>query len=296
MHPPPARARLLEPGIRCLRAPNPSPMTQDGTNTYLIGLRDVTVIDPGPDLPAHLAAIEAAIGAGRVARVLVTHAHRDHSALAPTLARRHGARLAAFGPPDAGRRQIMADLAKKGLAGGGEGVDETFRPDDEIGEGARIETEAGVLEVLHTPGHFAGHLSFALGDAVFTGDHVMGWASSLVSPPDGDVAAFMESCLRLRARTDRVFYPGHGDPVVAPDARLDWLIAHRRAREAAILAALGPAPVPVADIVARVYADAPSGLQAAAARNVFAHLVDLVEKGRVEAHPTLSPSALFRGV
>lgn len=290
----PARAETLEPGIRRLVAPNPSPMTHTGTNTYLLGTREVTVIDPGPAVPSHLAAIEAAVGVGRIAGIVVTHAHLDHSALAADLARRHGVAVTAFGPPDAGRRPVMERLAAAGLSGGGEGVDRGFRPDRETGDGARIATEAGDLDVLHTPGHFAGHLSLALKGAVFTGDHVMGWASSLVSPPDGDLTAFMESCARLRSRADRVYYPGHGEAVQDPAARLDWLVGHRRAREAAILAALDDGAGTVETIVDRVYGDTPPGLRAAAARNVFAHLVDLVEKGDVETLDDLGPGSAYR--
>jgi glyoxylase-like metal-dependent hydrolase (beta-lactamase superfamily II) len=289
-----ARCQDLESGIRRILAPNPSPMTFTGTNTYLVGVQEVTVIDPGPADAAHRAAIEAAVGAGRIAGIVVTHAHLDHSALASDLARRHGVAVTAFGPPDAGRRPVMARLAAAGLAGGGEGVDRAFRPDRETGEGDRIATEVGDLEVLHTPGHFAGHLSLALNGALFTGDHVMGWASSMVSPPDGDLTAFMESCKRLRARDDRVYYPGHGDAVHDPAARLDWLIGHRRAREAAILAALDDGAETIAALVDRVYGDAPSGLRTAAARNVFAHLVDLAEKGLVAPIGALDPGSAFR--
>lgn len=290
----PAAPEDLAPVIRRVLAPNPSPMTHLGTNTYLLGQREVTVIDPGPSDPAHRAAIETAVGAGRIVSIVVTHAHLDHSALARDLARGHGVRIIAFGPPDAGRRPVMARLAAAGLAGGGEGVDRAFRPDDEVGDGARIPTEAGTLEVLHTPGHFAGHLSLALGDAVFTGDHVMGWASSLVSPPDGDLTAFMESCARLRRRDDRIYYPGHGDPVGDPAGRLDWLIGHRRARETAILRALDDGGATVSALVDRVYDDVPPALRQAAARNVFAHLVDLAERNRIECMGELAPDATFR--
>jgi glyoxylase-like metal-dependent hydrolase (beta-lactamase superfamily II) len=284
----------LEPGVRLILAPNPSPMTHWGTNTYLVGNADLIVIDPGPDDPAHLAAILAASQGARVAAVLVTHPHGDHSPLAARLARRTGAPVMGFGPPDAGRSAVMAALAAEGEIGGGEGVDVAFQPDTVIGESAVVAAGDARIEVIHTPGHFSGHLSFVLGDAVFTGDHVMGWASTLVSPPDGDVASFMATTSRLRERCDRVFYPGHGAPVEDPGARLDWLLGHRKAREAAILDALRSDFRSVADITALAYPDVDPALHPAAERNVLAHLIDLSGKQLVVAEPRLSADARFR--
>ncbi len=291
--PEPGRPVELEAGLRLVLAPNPSPMTHWGTNTYILGEAEVVVVDPGPDDPAHLAALRAALGGARVAAVAVTHAHLDHSPLAPRLARETGAPVLGFGPPEAGRRPVMAALAEGGLAGGGEGVDAAFRPDATLADGDAVAFAGARLEVLHIPGHFAGHLGFALGDLVLVGDHVMGWASTLVSPPDGDVASFRSSTARLRAREDRVLYPGHGAPIRDPAARLDWLAAHRRQRESAILDALGHHPMPVGEIVRRVYSDVAPSLLPAAERNVLAHLVDLIERGLVGASPRLAVSALF---
>ena len=268
----------IAPGVRRLRAPNPSPMTKDGTNTYLVGQRALAVIDPGPDDAGHLAAILAAIGAAPVSHVLVTHAHRDHSSLARPLADAVGAPLCGFGPPEAGRSETMAALAAEGLSGG-EGVDRGFRPDLRLAEGDRVAGDGWRLDVLWTPGHFSGHLCFALGDILFTGDHVMGWASSLVSPPDGDLTAFMASCERLALRTDRLYLPGHGEPVTDPADRIAWLIAHRRQREAQILDALRHAPATYPALTRRIYRDTPPALLPAAERNVLAHLIDLVGRG-----------------
>lgn len=287
-------AEELEPGLRRVLAPNPSPMTHWGTNTYLVGIGPLVVVDPGPEDGAHFAALRAAIGAARVEAVIVTHPHRDHSPLAARLARACGAPVLGFGPPEAGRRPVMARLAARGDLGGGEGVDADFRPDAEIGEGDRVAAGGTVLDVLHTPGHFAGHLSLALGDAVLTGDHVMGWASTLISPPDGDLASFRATSARLRDRADRVFYPGHGAPVTDPAARLDWLVAHRADREAAILRALARGPSSAEEIARRVYTDLAAPMLPAASRNVLAHLIDLAEKGQVVPEIAIDASGRFR--
>lgn len=277
-----------EPGLRMVLAPNPSPMTFRGTNTWLLGEGAVTVIDPGPDLPGHLAAILAALAPGeRVARILVTHAHLDHSALAPRLAAATGAEVLAFGPARAGQGAAMAALAAAGLSGGGEGIDEAFVPDAVLADGAEVGTTAGPVRALHTPGHLPNHLSFRWGDAIFTGDVVMGWSTSLVSPPEGDMAAYMASLDRLAGLGARVFYPGHGPAVTDPAARLAELVAHRRAREAQVLAALASGGGTAADLAAAIYTDTPAALQPAAARNVLAHLIDLAARGlaRVDGPP-----------
>ena len=282
-------------GLRLVRAPNPSPMTHTGTNTWLVGDGEVAVIDPGPEDDAHLDAILAALGPGeRVGHILVTHAHRDHSPLARRLAARTGAPVCAAGDMAGRRRPVMARLAEAGRVEGGEGVDAGFAPDIVLEEGAVVSGPGWRLTALATPGHTADHLAFAWGDALFSGDHVMGWASSLVSPPDGDLAAFMASCRRLAATPPRVCYPGHGDPVTDPAGRLDWLIAHREAREAQILAALaaGPGRTPRA-LAEAIYTETPPALLPAATRNVLAHLIALWEAGRVSAEPTLASDARF---
>lgn len=281
-------------GIRRVVAPNPSPLTGAGTNTWIVGQGEVAVIDPGPALAAHLAAILAALDPGeRVARILVTHAHADHSALARDLARATGAPVLGFGPPEAGVARLMRDLAAAGLAGGGEGVDAAFAPDATLAEGDVVEAGGAGLRVLHVPGHFAGHLAFAWGDRLFAGDHVMGWATTLVSPPEGDMGAYMASLARLAETPWARIHSGHGPDVDDPSARLAALAAHRRAREAAILAALAAGSCDLAALTARVYADTPAALHPAAARNAFAHLIDLWQRERITARPRLSAAAVF---
>jgi len=298
-----AAAIEAAPGVRRLTAPNPSPMTADGTQTYLVGGGAVAVIDPGPADPDHLAAILGALGPDeRVAVILVTHAHRDHSAGAPALAAATGAPVCAFGAFGAASRPDFAELA--GL-GGGEGADRDFLPAWTLADGETLESPERTggapdwaLTAVHTPGHVGEHLCFALhGPAegvVFTGDHVMGWSTSMVSPPDGDMAAFMASLRKLAARGgDTLFLPGHGASIADPAARLAELIAHREAREAAIEAALAEGPLSAAQLVGRVYADLDPRLKRAAERTALAHLIALVDAERARALGPLTAEVVF---
>jgi glyoxylase-like metal-dependent hydrolase (beta-lactamase superfamily II) len=280
-------------GIARVLAPNPSPMTFWGTNSYLLGDRTVAVIDPGPASPAHLQALLQAIGGRTVTHILVTHSHVDHSPLARPLAEATGAPILAFGDSRAGRTAAMDRLAAQGLAGGGEGADPDFAPDILLADGATLEGDEWRLEAFHTPGHFGNHLCLRHGDDLFSGDHVMGWATSLVSPPDGDLTDFMASTRRLTEIGAARALPGHGDPVEALDARLRWLIDHRLGREVQILAALASGPATCKALTAAIYTDVTPALLPAAARNVFAHLVDLVGRGAVTAAPELSVNATF---
>jgi glyoxylase-like metal-dependent hydrolase (beta-lactamase superfamily II) len=284
----------LSPGLRRIVAPNPSPMTYRGTNTYLVGESEICVIDPGPQSDAHLDSILAAIGPGQViTHIIVTHSHIDHAPLARPLADRTGAPVLAFGGPSAGRSAVMAQLAAAGLAGGGEGIDHDFAPDQTVSDGDEIIGPGWSLKVLHTPGHLGNHIALAMGRICFTADLVMGWASSLVSPPDGDLTDFMASCRRLRAMDWDVFHPGHGAPVDKPAARLDWLIDHRLTRERQICDALAKAKGTAKDLAKRIYTDTPKSLLPAAERNVFAHLVDLTGRGIVSPDGPLSAAARF---
>lgn len=286
-------AETLCPGLRRIVAPNPSPMTFRGTNTYLLGADKLAVIDPGPLSQDHLDAIQAAALGGRITHILVTHAHLDHSPLARPLAEATGAPVLAFGTADAGRSDVMQALAAGGLVGGGEGVDHAFQPDDILADGDVIIGEGWQLEALHTPGHMANHLSFAWQGTLFSGDLVMGWASSLVSPPDGDLTAFMASLRSLQAREWSVFHAGHGAPVLDPNARLDALLTHRMAREAAILDALTQGPATAAQLALIIYTDTPAALLPAAERNVLAHLIDLTTRGLAAPQGPLASTAVF---
>ncbi|MCK0094580.1 MBL fold metallo-hydrolase [Yoonia sp. F2084L] len=283
----------LAEDLALVLAPNPSPMTCLGTNTYLLGRETLAIIDPGPDDAAHLAALKMAIAGRPVSHILLTHSHLDHSPLAAPLSGLTGAPTYAFGDSAAGRSAVMARLAKAGLAGGGEGIDDAFAPDQCLRDGDTVAGSWGRVTALHTPGHIGNHLCFVWGRAVFTGDHIMGWSSSLVSPPDGDLTDFMASCDKLKNVTADIYYPGHGAPVLDPAARLAWLIAHRKTREAQILDALQAQPATAQEVTKEVYTDVSSALLGAAERNVFAHLVDLHERGKVTAEPHLSATARF---
>ena len=269
-------------------------MTYLGTNTYILGQETLCIIDPGPDDPAHLAALLACIGGRKVSHILLTHSHLDHSALCRPLARLTDAPVLGFGNSLSGRSAMMTTLAGLEAGRSGEGVDAGFIPDLTVSDGALITGSGWQLQVLHTPGHLGNHICLRWGDAVFSGDHVMGWASSMISPPDGDLTDFMRSCHRLRASTPAILYPGHGDPVTDTIGRIDWLLAHRTAREAQILAGLARGPMTIATLTAAIYVDTPPLLHAAAARNVYAHLIDLTGRNLLQADPALCASARFR--
>ncbi len=285
--------KMLAPDLRLIRANNPSPMTGTGTNSYILGRRDLCVIDPGPNDPAHMARLLESIGSDRVACILVTHSHKDHSPLAPILGQATGAPVLAFGDSQAGRSQVMQDLAAKGVLGGGEGVDSDFRPDRILQDGEVVPFGENQITAIWTPGHMGNHMCFQWEDIIFTGDHVMGWAPSLVSPPDGDMTAYLNSLECLATLDPRIFYSGHGEPMTDPVARIAELLAHRKTREAAILAELAHGPATIEHLTTRIYLSVAPELHKAAARNVFAHLVDLYVRRQILASENLHPLAEF---
>lgn len=284
-----------QPRIRCITAPNPSPLTGEGTNTYILGRGRVAVIDPGPEDDAHLDAILASLTPDEViSHILITHPHLDHSALAPRLARHANAPTLGFGRATDGRTAVMQSLADAGFSGGGEGLDLHFTPDLTLQDGDWVTGDGWSLQALHTPGHLGSHLCFASDQVLFSGDHVMGWSTSVVSPPDGDMGAYMASLHRMAGQDWSQFLPGHGPAVTDPRHRLSDLIRHRQGREADILTALQDGPADSAALTGRIYAALDPKLFPAARRNVLAHLIDLHDKGQIAAQGMLGPDTPFR--
>lgn len=288
------KSEVIHPNIRRIVAPNPSPLTFEGTNTYIVGQKNVAVIDPGPAINTHLDAILAALGPEEVVeKIFVTHAHIDHSGLAPALAKATGAPVYAAGRATDGRSTTMEKLAASGLAGGGEGLDLDFTPDIYLTDGNIITGHDWQLEAISTPGHLGTHMAFAYDDVIFTGDHVMGWSTTIVSPPDGDMGAYMASLKRLSAHPAQMFLPGHGPEITHPSQRLKDLTEHRKSREKAILSKLDHTPRTAASVTAEVYTDIAPHLLPAAERNVLAHLIDLNEQGLVTACGPLGAETQF---
>jgi len=267
-------AKVLADGLAVVTAPNASPMTFTGTQSYILGDREVALIDPGPNDPTHFEALTRAIAGRRVSHVFVTHSHVDHSPLAKAF----GAPVLAFGPSGAGMSTVMQEL---GVLNGGEGIDRDFAPDQLLADGDTVKGDGWALEAVHTPGHMSNHLCFAFEGGLLSGDHVMAWSTTLVSPPDGDLTQFMASLYKLQARDDTRYFPGHGPVLEDPQAMLTYQIAHRRAREAQILEALSGE---ISEITATVYKGLDSRLLPMAARNVFSHLIDLCQRGKVRCN------------
>ena len=240
------RLEPVAPGVRRIVARNPGPFTFKGTGTYVVGEGEVAVIDPGPELEEHIAALVASLTDEQVTHILVTHTHRDHSPAAKALKAATGAPTYGFGPHAGGRR---------GEAGVEEGGDWDFTPDIVVRDGEWVEGGKWRFEAVHTPGHTSNHLCFALPDSgiLFSGDHVMGWSTSVIAPPDGDMAAYMASLDKLLARRDSVFWPTHGPAITEPQRHVRAFIAHRREREAGIIDCL-KAGIETADkMVERLY-------------------------------------------
>jgi len=281
------RLEPVAPMIRRIVARNPSPFTFKGTGTYVVGNGDVAVIDPGPDIAEHVDALVAGLSGERVTHILITHTHRDHSPAARALQTATGAPTYGFGPHAGGKR---GDPAVE------EGGDWDFAPDVTLRDGDRVAGKGWTFEAVHTPGHTSNHLCFALADAgvLFSGDHVMGWSTSVIAPPDGDMAAYMASLDKLLGRRDAVYWPTHGPAITEPHEHVRAFIAHRRERESGILGCLRAGVERVDAIVERLYVGLQPGLRRAAGRSVHAHLIDLVARGLVECDGPPSIDASYR--
>jgi glyoxylase-like metal-dependent hydrolase (beta-lactamase superfamily II) len=260
-------AQSLHPLIRRVLAPNPSPFTYTGTQTYIVGKGEVAVIDPGPDEPDHVAAILEAVAGERIVAIVCTHTHRDHSPASRTLRAATGAPIVGC-PPLA-----LVDDGPRADAS----FDMDYVPDRVLADGEAISGPGWTLEAVATPGHTSNHICFALPEAgaLFTGDHVMGWSTSVVSPPDGDMGDYMASLDKLMKRDDRIYYPAHGEGVEQPQRFVRHMAGHRKSREKQILRLLGDGPQTIPDMVARMYVGLDTRLIGAAGRSVQAHLIDL---------------------
>ena len=264
----------LEPLVRRVLAPNGSPFTYTDTQTYLVGgAQGLAVIDPGPADANHLDALVRAIGDAPVLAIACTHTHRDHSPAAAPLAERTGAPVVGCAPLVLETDEPRADAP----------FDKAYAPDRVLEDGEKLEGPGWTLTALATPGHTSNHLCFALEEsgALFTGDHVMGWSTTVVAPPDGDMAAYMASLEKLHARDDRVYYSAHGPAVHNPRQLVRGMIGHRRQRERQILNLLGQASQAIAELVPRMYKGIDQRLWPAAGQSVKAHLIDLERRGAV---------------
>jgi len=267
-----ARLEELEPGIARVLAHNPSAFTYYGTQTYLLGTREVAVIDPGPDLPEHVDALEQAIAGRPLAAIICTHTHRDHSPAARALAVRTGAPIIGCAPLALETVGPRADAA----------FDGDYHPDRVLADGETVEIDGRNIIAVATPGHTSNHLCFAYEGALFTGDHVMGWSTTVVFPPDGDMADYMASLDKLRQRDDRIYYPAHGPAVTNPAQYVRHLVGHRMQREKQILGLLRERQRDIPDIVANAYPGLDPRLVVAAGGSVLAHLLDLERRGLVQ--------------
>ncbi|MCJ2066545.1 MBL fold metallo-hydrolase [Methylobacterium sp. J-088] len=276
--PVPGRLETVMQLIRRRIAPNGGPFTASGTCTYVIGVGEVAVLDPGPDDPAHIDALLADLTGERITAIVVTHTHRDHSPGARLLAARTSAPIVGCGRHRAARAVSESEVPRLDAS-----ADRAHAPDRVMVEGDLVSGPGWTLAAVETPGHTMNHLAFALPEAqaLFSGDHVMAWSTTIVAPPDGAMRAYMASLEKLRGRDETVYWPGHGGPVREPARFLRGLACHRRQREAAIRARLSDGDTGIAQIVAAIYRNLDPRLRGAAALSVFAHLEDLVGRGLV---------------
>jgi len=276
----------VAPGIRRIVARNPGPFTFRGTGTYVVGEGKVAVIDPGPDLPEHIEALLMDLAGEEVTHILVTHTHRDHSPAAAAVKEATGAPTYGFGPHGGVR----------GIPGIEEGGDWDFAPDIVTKDGDQIAGDGWRFQAVHTPGHTSNHLCFALPDqgVLFSGDHVMGWSTSVIAPPDGNMAAYMASLDKLLPRNDAVYWPTHGPAITEPKEHVRAFIAHRRERETGVLECLRAGIGNVDAMVERLYVGLNPNLKRAAGRSLLAHLIDLIERGAVACDESPTTQATYR--
>jgi glyoxylase-like metal-dependent hydrolase (beta-lactamase superfamily II) len=277
----------VSPLIRRVVADNPGPFTFKGTGVYIVGHGDVAVIDPGPDAPGHLDVLARALEGERVTHIFVTHSHMDHSPAARPLAERTGAKIHACGLP------VIPSESEVRMEAGD---DLSFRPDIAIADGDRFAGRGWTIEAVATPGHTAHHMAYALieENALFPGDHIMGWSTTVIGPPDGDMTAYLDSLVKVRERNYDTLWPTHGPPIREVRPFVQAYIDHRMEREAQIIAQLEQGKTRIKDMVVEMYADVDKRLHPAACHSVLAHMIRLVRQGRVTADGPLCVDSAYR--
>jgi glyoxylase-like metal-dependent hydrolase (beta-lactamase superfamily II) len=283
----PGRAEEVVPGVRRIVADNPGPFTFKGTLTYVVGRGKVAIIDPGPDDPAHIQAVLDAVRGETVTHIFVTHTHRDHSPAVPAIKAATGATVYAEGPHRASRPLNAGEAPRMEASN-----DMDFRPDHAMADGEVVSGDGFALEGVATPGHTANHMAFALKgtDVLFSGDHVMGWSTTIVAPPDGAMSDYMASLNKLSKRGETLYLPGHGGVIREAPRFVAGLTLHRKAREASILHRLAKGATDIATIVRAIYIGIDPRLTNAAGFSVLAHMEDLVARGEVatDGPPTIN--------
>ncbi|MDG1708377.1 MAG: MBL fold metallo-hydrolase [Emcibacteraceae bacterium] len=277
---------IISPNIRRITANNPAPFTFKGTGTYIIGHGNVAVIDPGPNLPSHIDAIIDALKDETISHIFVTHHHQDHSPAAKPLSKICGAKIYAA---DVGTQQYSNDKLE-------EGIDKSFTPDVILNDGDTIEGNSWTIEAVHTPGHLSNHYCFSYREekTLFTGDHIMGWSTTVVSPPDGNMQDYMNSLEKLLNRDDAIYYPTHGWPILKPAQFVKQLLGHRLRREKEIIRTLGKSAMTIEDIVLKIYVNIDKKLYPAAARTIYAHLIRLVNSGKIACDGNPTETSIYK--
>lgn len=271
--PPYGEIEDISPLIRRITAPNPAPYTYKGTGTYIIGHGTLAIIDPGPVIPSHLDALKSSLEGETVSHILVTHNHKDHSPAARPVADHFGCEIYGFDVGDQQHSDVIAE----------EGIDKDFKPDVILNDGEFIEGRDWTIEAVHTPGHLSNHLCFALEQekALFSGDHIMGWSTTIVSPPDGNMTDYLNSLEKLIARDDEIYYPTHGTYIENPRRFVSNILKHRLVREKTITKAINAGLDDIPKMIKKIYPALPAKIYIAAECTVLAHLIRLIELGEV---------------
>ena len=287
----PDRVKEVAPRVRAVAANNPSPFTFKGTVSYIIGRGKVAILDPGPDDDAHVAALLDAVRGETVTHIFVTHTHRDHSPAVPKIKAATGAKVFAEGPHRLARPLHIGETRRLDAS-----ADMDFRPDVALADGETVSGDGWTVQALTTPGHTANHMAFAFkeSDLIFSGDHVMGWSTTIVAPPDGAMSDYMASLHKLAKRSEPLYLPGHGNPIRNAPRYVQHLIGHRHGREASILHRLGKGAADIPTIVKAVYIGLDPRLTGAAGLSVLAHMEELVARGAVLTDGPASIAGTYR--